>query len=225
MRVSLFLDQRFYASSYGRFNTPDRKRRSAKRHNPGSWNRYAYTLGDPINRNDPRGLETEETCGGTDDGDTGGDDDCGAGGVMVDDDEYDNNPDPPMASATGTGCIQDGLTYTGGTNGTCDLPLYGPYVPGLQQVGQNMGGFNSLMTAVAAPYALPLIALAPEVLAGVEAATSLTAAVSQPVAVMGSVADTLPLATNTMYNVLPAAGWLEASKAATRGATASNILE
>jgi hypothetical protein len=49
-------DQRFYASTYGRFLTPDRKRRSAKRRNPQSWNRYAYVLGDPVNKNDPKGL-------------------------------------------------------------------------------------------------------------------------------------------------------------------------
>jgi len=48
--------QRFYASSYGRFNTPDRKgRKAAKKKNPQSWNRYAYALGDPVNRNDPKG--------------------------------------------------------------------------------------------------------------------------------------------------------------------------
>jgi len=50
-----YADQRFYASAYGRFNTPDRKRGSAHPKNPGSWNRYSYTLGDPINGNDPTG--------------------------------------------------------------------------------------------------------------------------------------------------------------------------
>jgi hypothetical protein len=47
-------DQRFYASTYGRFNTPDR--RGGRLSNPGSLNRYAYVLGDPVNHNDPRGL-------------------------------------------------------------------------------------------------------------------------------------------------------------------------
>ena len=49
-----YADQRFYASTYGRFLTPDRK--GGNRANPGSLNRYAYVLGDPVNRNDPRGL-------------------------------------------------------------------------------------------------------------------------------------------------------------------------
>jgi hypothetical protein len=51
-------DQRFYASSYGRFNTADPHRASARLTDPsGSWNRYAYTRGDPVNRADPRGLD------------------------------------------------------------------------------------------------------------------------------------------------------------------------
>jgi RHS repeat-associated protein len=52
-----YADQRFYASTYGRFNTPD-PARSAKAKNPLSWNRYSYTRGDPVNRNDPKGLCT-----------------------------------------------------------------------------------------------------------------------------------------------------------------------
>lgn len=37
--------------------TPDPYRPSAQARNPQSWNRYAYTLGDPANRNDPTGLD------------------------------------------------------------------------------------------------------------------------------------------------------------------------
>jgi RHS repeat-associated protein len=47
---------RYYSNAYGRFMTPDPSRRSAKRRNPQSWNRYAYVLGDPVNHNDPTGL-------------------------------------------------------------------------------------------------------------------------------------------------------------------------
>ena len=37
---------------------------SGKTGNPGSWNRYAYVLGDPVNGRDPRGLEGDfEICG------------------------------------------------------------------------------------------------------------------------------------------------------------------
>jgi RHS repeat-associated protein len=52
-----YADQRFYASTYGRFNTPDRSWDSAGADNPGSWNRYNYASGDPVNRNDPTGLD------------------------------------------------------------------------------------------------------------------------------------------------------------------------
>lgn len=36
--------------------TPDPARRSSKKKNPQSWNRYSYGLGDPVNGNDPSGL-------------------------------------------------------------------------------------------------------------------------------------------------------------------------
>ena len=51
-----FTDQRFYAFSYGRFNTPDPNKASGSKKDPGSWNRYSYVGNDPINFNDPRGL-------------------------------------------------------------------------------------------------------------------------------------------------------------------------
>ena len=51
-----YADQRFYASTYGRFNTADPYRASAGADDPGSWNRYAYVQGDPVNYLDPHGL-------------------------------------------------------------------------------------------------------------------------------------------------------------------------
>ncbi len=52
-----YADQRYYASTYGRFNTVDPDGASAKPGDPVSWNRYAYTRGDPVNRIDPRGMD------------------------------------------------------------------------------------------------------------------------------------------------------------------------
>jgi RHS repeat-associated protein len=60
-----YAKNRYHQPGMGRFMTPDRKRRSAHPKSPGSWNRYAYTRGDPVNRTDRLGLEDE--C--TDDGD------------------------------------------------------------------------------------------------------------------------------------------------------------
>jgi RHS repeat-associated protein len=48
--------QRYYASAYGRFNTPDRSWNSVSGFDPGSWNRYTYVSDDPVNSNDPNGL-------------------------------------------------------------------------------------------------------------------------------------------------------------------------
>jgi len=41
----------------GRFNTPDPSSHSVHPKSPASWNRYAYVGGDPVNHNDPRGLD------------------------------------------------------------------------------------------------------------------------------------------------------------------------
>jgi RHS repeat-associated protein len=49
-------DQRYYASSYGRFNTADQYMASTGPSDPGSWNRYAYVTGDPVNNYDSQGL-------------------------------------------------------------------------------------------------------------------------------------------------------------------------
>ena len=47
---------RYYTSQWGRFTSPDRSWKSANPRNPQSWDRYAYTRGDPANANDPSGL-------------------------------------------------------------------------------------------------------------------------------------------------------------------------
>jgi RHS repeat-associated protein len=50
-----YADQRYCASSYGRFNSPDPYAAIGGPSDPGTWNRYSYTRGGPINRLDPRG--------------------------------------------------------------------------------------------------------------------------------------------------------------------------
>ncbi len=47
---------RYYSSGLGRFVTPDPFGGSARAGDPGSWNRYGYVGGDPVNGNDPEGL-------------------------------------------------------------------------------------------------------------------------------------------------------------------------
>jgi RHS repeat-associated protein len=53
---------RYHQPGMGRFLTVDPHLKSAKPANPGSWNRYAYVLGDPVNGTDPKGLELAD-CG------------------------------------------------------------------------------------------------------------------------------------------------------------------
>ena len=51
-----YADQRYYASTFGRFMTPDASQAAAKPPNPGTWNRFAYVQSDPVSFNDPTGL-------------------------------------------------------------------------------------------------------------------------------------------------------------------------
>ena len=69
-----YADQRYYASTYGRFNTADPYQASGGPASPASWNRYSYTSGDPVNRFDPEGLRSVAPCTGWSDGLYGDDD-------------------------------------------------------------------------------------------------------------------------------------------------------
>jgi RHS repeat-associated protein len=62
-----YANNRYYSNAYGRFMTADPDQSSAKPSDPQSWNRYAYVTGDPVNKNDPTGLDDED-----DDDDDGG---------------------------------------------------------------------------------------------------------------------------------------------------------
>ncbi|MCX6596982.1 MAG: RHS repeat-associated core domain-containing protein [Acidobacteria bacterium] len=48
---------RYYSSVYGRFLSSDPYRASGGPSDPGSWNRYAYVQGDPVNFGDSSGLD------------------------------------------------------------------------------------------------------------------------------------------------------------------------
>jgi len=132
-----YADQRYYASAYGRFNTPDRLTRGAMAGDPGSWDRYSYVGGDPVNRRDPRG-----TCWVSDNGNqvedaTVTDQDAMAGygyhhvdascggssSVTVTDSAPDPEPDPCNGSEAGCGGVSSeappvATQGTGGGDGT-----------------------------------------------------------------------------------------------------------
>jgi RHS repeat-associated protein len=52
----LYADQRYYNQTWGRFVTADPSSANIDPTSSGSWNRYAYVNGDPINRSDGTGL-------------------------------------------------------------------------------------------------------------------------------------------------------------------------
>ena len=72
-----YADQRYYANNFGRFMSPDPYKASAGLSDPGSWNRYAYVIGDPVNRYDPHGRDwCPPTASIADPGDPGDSDCC-----------------------------------------------------------------------------------------------------------------------------------------------------
>jgi RHS repeat-associated protein len=108
-----YADQRFYTSQFGRFMSADRFQRAAKVTDSGSWNKYSYTRGDPVNRRDRRGtcdtditsLDFDAGSGGDtgcDDNSGGGDDGvaatCAANNLV-----YDPNSDSCVEPAEGSG--------------------------------------------------------------------------------------------------------------------------
>jgi RHS repeat-associated protein len=54
-----YADQRYYDYNWGRFLTADPSNQNIDPTVSGSYNRYAYVNGDPINGTDPRGLDNE----------------------------------------------------------------------------------------------------------------------------------------------------------------------
>ena len=62
-----YANNRYYSNITGSFMTPDPSRSTRGPSDPQSWNRYAYTAGDPVNRNDPAGLDWL-ACGEGEDG-------------------------------------------------------------------------------------------------------------------------------------------------------------
>jgi RHS repeat-associated protein len=74
-----YADQRYYASLYGRFNSPDPATSSIDPQNPATWHRYSYVFNDSVNLRDPNGLDP---CSGGEGGDDGCTcDPCGPCGV------------------------------------------------------------------------------------------------------------------------------------------------
>ena len=57
IRFPIRSPNRYYKPEWGRFTSPDPYQASGSPADPGSWNRYAYVGGDPVNFNDPLGLD------------------------------------------------------------------------------------------------------------------------------------------------------------------------
>jgi RHS repeat-associated protein len=54
-----YANQRYYSTQIARFTSPDPYQASGGPGDPQSWNRYAYVQNDPVNANDPSGLQLQ----------------------------------------------------------------------------------------------------------------------------------------------------------------------
>src|ERR1700691_4582283 len=161
-----YAKNRYYSSTWGRFMAPDPSHASMHLQTPLSWNRYTYTLGDPIGGNDPRGLDSDDDgddgcpdgqmCffgGGSGGGSSAG---CGGGGdgdgsVVTDTPSGSGyiNTSPgagiPVVSSTFTPAGEDPTAPL--ANG--DVPIWGSNgglgQQILQQSGEGLQGFNGLL--------------------------------------------------------------------------------
>jgi RHS repeat-associated protein len=57
-----YFGARYMSSAQGRFTTPDPLMASARASNPQTWNRYAYTLNNPLRYVDPDGMDVPAEC-------------------------------------------------------------------------------------------------------------------------------------------------------------------
>ena len=163
-----YADQRMYASTYGRFTSPDRYAGSAGPGVPLSWNRYAYVLGDPVNSSDQHGThaDCEDGCDFADcdgdpyscelyqeevnQGDVGGGDGANCNSVVATD-----GCSVTISTTVTNKVCSNGLSYASvmpfspqpgqnGFQGSCDNPI-GTSTAVTQlfnQVGNNLAGFN-----------------------------------------------------------------------------------
>jgi RHS repeat-associated protein len=57
-----YFEARYYASTMGRFLSPDPLLNSGRPDNPQSWNRYSYVSNNPLAQTDPTGMYTVGSC-------------------------------------------------------------------------------------------------------------------------------------------------------------------
>jgi len=145
-----YADQRYYASSYGRFNTAD-KAPNVRAGDPVSWNKYAYTGGDPVNRGDPSGRDW--VCYGPSD-----DQSCSLDEWNVIDDYWDFAPSICMFTPSCMAAFEGG-GMPGGA-GPAPLPKCTPdqLVGGVidadaQRIGLDLSGLSASVQLVGTPCA------------------------------------------------------------------------
>jgi RHS repeat-associated protein len=127
-----YADQRYASPGFGRFITPDRGTGGARPSNPGSWNKYAYVGGDPVNRVDP---------GGTDECEVAGAQDCYC--AVYGDTDPNCNPNYCPAGICGTGGAP-----TGQSGPSCQEQVIQDVISDrATQIGNQMGNLDNILVS------------------------------------------------------------------------------
>ena len=129
-----YANQRYYSAGLGRCLTVDRSNRNVTLLNPYTWNGFGYGNGDPVNSNDPTGLDVY-CSGGTPDGEGI------LQGVTCYDDGLDNNDGaisglPVNGTSVTVTDTQDPVLYYGSTpDDDIEGPLFFSSTVGVQAGG------------------------------------------------------------------------------------------
>jgi len=143
--------RRYYTSGLGRFLSADPFGGSASAARSGSWNRYAYVEGDPVNRNDPSGMYDEEDLEDAEEGWYGGGGDGGFGFFVEEGPSFIDNGIPNFTVTSSTPSVTSNIFF-GCTpqDELCTNSSSGQVVPnpaGVPGIGDESASLFGLVTA------------------------------------------------------------------------------
>jgi len=145
-----YFGARYYASSMGRFMSPDPENFGANIMNPQSWNMYSYAMNNPLINVDPDGRECvwdDGSYDSKDDADSGSADKCGGlGGTWISNDVFENSQ---YYRGDWSGDANGTLGGLVGNIQSCSASVGGGQAAGLIVADAFASGFSNDQTAYA----------------------------------------------------------------------------